>query len=340
VALDALFGAWILGSVVAAPPAATSPQSPAAREVFGAVELRWNAPPSCPDAAELRRRVERDTTAPIPLDLPLSIVVDAVVTSRPDGRVTMTARTSSATGATERTWIADACETLAEVTVVLLASAIERAHATLDAEADPPETTPPEREAAPPVPATTQPRVEAQPRDPRPRSRAPEVAFRPSLGVEIAGLPRAGFATALAVVLGWRIARLELVGIYATPRVTERTAGAGAVLQLAAVAVRGCGRLVPSRWIELPLCAGVELGAVLGRGIGVSTPRRDHVLWAAALLGPGLVIRAHRRLGVVIEGHVAFPLGRPSFALDPFGTVWKGRIGGRAFVGLEVWLGR
>jgi hypothetical protein len=156
------------------------------------------------------------------------------------------------------------------------------------------------------------------------------------LGVEIGGLPRAGLATSVAFVVAWRFARLEVSGLYATPRVTERTGGAGAVLQLAAFGVRGCGRVL-TRWIELPMCAGLEVGAVLGRGVGVDNPRRDRVLWGAAVFGPGLVVRAHPRLGIVLDGHVAVPLGRPAFVLDPYGTVWRARIGGRVLAGIEVW---
>ncbi len=297
------------------------------QETFGAVELRWRAPTSCPSAAVLRERIERDRSEPIPVDLPLSVIVDAEVVARADGRSTMKARTSSATGATERTWIADDCETLADVAVVLVVSAIE-------------ETTPRAPEPAPaptPIAAPPQTAPVAPANEVATRSRfVPVIGLRPSLGAEIRGLPRAGFAANVALILAWRYARLELSGLYATPRYTEQSGDAGAVLQLATFAARGCGRLL-TRWVEIPLCAGLEVGAVFGRGVGVDDPRRDQVLWAAALLGPALVIRAHPRLGVVLDGDVAFPLGRPSFELHPYGTVWKAGIGGRVLIGIEVW---
>lgn len=298
-------------------------------ETFGAVELRWRAPAPCPTAAVLRERVERDRSEPIPVDLPLSVVVDAEIVPRDDGRATLRARTSSATGAVERTWIADDCETLADVAVVLVVSAIEETTPRIPEPAPPPAPTP--IGAAPPPIAA--PPAEDVPK----RSRfVPAIGVRPSLGAEIHGLPRAGFAANLALILAWRYARLELSGLYATPRLTEPSGDAGAVLQLATFAARGCGRLL-TRWVELPMCAGLEIGAVFGRGVGVDDPRHDQVLWAAALLGPGLVIRAHPRLGVVIDGHVAFPLGRPSFELHPYGTVWEAGIGGRVLAGIEVW---
>jgi hypothetical protein len=319
--------ACLLGcaSVFAARTAAAEPSE---RETFGAVELRWRAPAACPTTVMLRERIERDRTAPIADDLPLSVLVDAEVVARPDGRLTMKARTSSATGAVERMWIADDCETLADVAVVLVVSAIEET--TPRAPAPAPAAPPPVAASAPPAPSVAT-------EDVRPRSRfVPVIGFRPALGVEIHGLPRAGFATNLAMILAWRYVRLDVSGLYATPRVIEQSGGAGAVLQLATFAARGCGRLL-TRWVELPLCAGLEVGAVFGRGVGVDDGKRDTVLWAAALLGPALVIRAHRRLGVSLDGHVAFPLGRPSFDLQPYGTVWRAGIGGRVLIGLEVW---
>lgn len=321
---------------------AAEPTPPTERESFGAVELRWQAPSTCPRSTELRARVERDATTPLAQDLPLSVVVDATVTPRPDGRFTMHARTASATGATERTWIADTCETLTELTVVLLESAIEQTKLPTEAQPDPDPDAESDAESESDSDAESESDSDSDSVPlpvplPVPRSRGPSLAFRPSLGAEIRGLPRAGLATSVAFVVAWPRIRLEVLGLYASPRVTAPSGGAGAVLQLASVAVRGCGRLL-TRWIELPMCAGLEAGAVIGRGVGVDAPRRDQVLWAAALLGPGLVVRAHPRLGIVLDGHVAFPLGRPTFTLDPVGTVWRAGIGGRVLLGVEVWL--
>jgi hypothetical protein len=132
--------------------------------------------------------------------------------------------------------------------------------------------------------------------------------------------------------------RTEAALAYFLPRYTgtRGAAGAGAVLQLVTVAGRVCPRGVLGR-VELAApCVGLEVGAALGRGVGVEIPRRDRVLWAAALVGPALGVRVHPRMTLFGDFQAGFPLGRPTFAMRELGTVWRASIGARGFLGLEV----
>ena len=86
---------------------------------YGAVELRWDAPPSCPDAAWIDAKIQADlATQPDRRDH-LAILIDDEVTATTDGRFALSSRTTSATGSEQRRWVADACTTLAEIASTL-----------------------------------------------------------------------------------------------------------------------------------------------------------------------------------------------------------------------------
>jgi len=79
----------------------------------------------------------------------------------------------------------------------------------------------------------------------------------------------------LAVGLGWRVLRLELLGAYWFARRVELQPGAGADVSLATAELRGCGRIKFAP-VEFPLCLGLEAGAHRSRGFGlVNDPQDD-----------------------------------------------------------------
>lgn len=317
------------------------PEAPPARLPFGAVELRWRAPESCPDAAWIDSRVRSDlAVVPNPRE-PLSILVDDEVTATADGRFALSSHTTSATGSEQRRWVADACATLAEIAVAQAVSAIDQSIAetlapldsnALDRDRPVPPTLPPAADPVDEVPAPSITRAR-EPRRAQPRL---QVGVRPMLGVELGGLPNVGPMMGLAAVLLTRRVRVEATGAYFMPRYTNGVSGAGAVLQLVTVAGRVCPRAVLPRLEIAAPCVGLELGAALGRGVGVDVPRSDAVLWAALQLGPALAVRINPRMSAFVDAHAAFPLGRPAFAMRELGTVWRASIGARALVGLEI----
>jgi hypothetical protein len=319
---------------------ATDVPDPAiSRLSYGAVELRWTAPPSCPDAAWIDARIRADlATMPDARD-PLAILIDDEVEATSDGRFALSSRTTSATGSEQRRWVADACTTLAEIAAAQALSAIDQSivqplppldpNAAIQRDAAPE----PEPEAFDPIPPR-----EPTPRPTRepPRRRRVGIGLRPTIGIETIGLPSVGPVAGLFVALTTKHLRADASLMYFMPRYTGGRGGAGAVVQLVSTAVRACPR-IDMRKVELATpCAGLEIGSALGRGVGVLEPKSDAVLWAAAQVGSMLGVRVHRRLSVLADAHAAFPLGRPTFALRELGTVWRASIGLRVLVGLEV----
>lgn len=332
------------------PAPAAIPEAPGAT-VFGAVELRWRAPPQCPDLEAIAGRITAELGDAPPAALPLSVRIDAAIAPASGARLELVATTSAATGRQTRRWLAEDCATLVELTIVLVRSAIDDTRAAADADPEVDDPGPAEHDT--PVadtPAVAEPaeaperagavdrrrvRSERGPPPARTAARRPRWAIRPSVGLESGGLPRVGPGLALAVAARWRRARLELVAQYWTPR-QSNPRGAGALIQLATVGVHACPRVRSGR-IELwPGCAGVELGVAAGRGLGVTDGAQDQVLWLAGLVGTGLAIHANGRIAVVIEGDAAIPIGRSSFAIDHVGPIWRAAIGGRALLGIEV----
>lgn len=330
-----VFAALILAFAPAVPDPSLS------RLSYGAVELRWNAPASCPDAAWIDAKIQADlATQPDRRD-PLAILIDDEVTTIDDGRFALSSRTTSATGSEQRRWVAEACTTLAEIAAAQALSAIDQSIVQPLPPLDPnsgivrepaPEPAPAPADVLDPIPSRE---VTRAPREPAPRRRV-ALALRPAIGIEAIGLPNVGPTAGLFFAIGTKHMRADLGAMYFMPRYTGGIGGVGAVVQLVSTAARVCPR-IDLRRVELATpCGGLELGAALGKGVGVNSPKNDAVLWAAAQVGSMIGVRVHRRLSVLADGHAAFPLGRPTFALRELGTVWRASIGLRVLVGLEI----
>lgn len=307
----------------------------AARLSYGAVELRWTAPDGCPDADALDARVRADLVNEPDPGEPLSILIDDVVTAAQDGRFVLVSHTTSATGSEQRRWVADTCDTLAEIAIAQASSAIDQSLmeplVPLDRNAQTRTSEPP------PLPAIApELDVAVASRPPPRRSKRLAIDLRPMVGLELGGLPGAGPVVGLAAAGVLRRIRSEIGVKYFAPRYTNGVEGAGAVMQLLAVDARVCTRATWRRLEIAAPCVGLELGATLGRGVGVDNPKRDTVLWAAALLGPALAVRVASRVHAFGEAHAAFPLGHPVFAMRELGTVWRASTGLRLLVGLEI----
>jgi hypothetical protein len=305
-------------------------------DVLG-VQVHWRGPPGCPDRDAVRAALEQGDAQAAPDDARLS--VDAEIARRADRRWSMQAEVASPTGRERRTWIADDCETVTRLLVVIVGSALARAHEHAPVGTGEPvrsETPPPGVPAPAPVRTPELRRAPTATPAPRRSSRPTELALRIATGIESGGLPQVGPAlTAGLAVLRPRW-RADAMVAWVLPRGASLPGdtGAGARLQIIAAALRGCARL-GSAAVEVPLCAGLELGAVLGLGTGIDDPHRDQVLWAAAVLGPGVRLPVHRRIALVVDTQLAIPLGRPRFELDGLGQVYRARTGGRALLGLE-----
>jgi hypothetical protein len=77
--------------------------------------------------------------------------------------------------------------------------------------------------------------------------------------------------------------------------------------------VQGCGRLGRGA-LEVPLCAGLEAGAMRGEA-GVVSGRPAFASWLAVTVAPGLVWHAGRRIGLWMGLELALAVVRPRFEL-------------------------
>lgn len=171
----------------------------------------------------------------------------------------------------------------------------------------------------------------------RDRSRV-RIGLRATAGIGFARiLPRPGATVGLTLSAAGRGWRVELGGVYLPP-VPGGTAAIGGLFQLGAAELRGCP--APAwRRIEVPLCAGLQIGGMQGRGRGSGLTRTDtaRALWLAATLGAALAWRPRERVALWVQADAIVAILRPSFVTVGGMTVHEAaRAGGQALVGVEV----
>ena len=315
-------GLVLLVSMIAAAPAGP------------AVELVWDAPAGCPDRSKIDADLARFLAHGAQHD-DAPVVIDARVTK--DGeKFVLTLGVRASAGTIEKTMRADDCKVLASAVALVVAVLLDPTAVV--------ETVERERVAPPPVgsppivtPRAPTPKPKPTPK-PTPESRLDvQGLVRPFVAGSFGPLPRFGVAT--GGILGVRIgrARIEALAIWDAPQ-RARASGvdAGARLDLWAVGPRGC---FAPRWrtLEVPVCAGGEIGRIRGRGYGLSVSRRARATWAAFTAGAALLWVPLRWIAVGggVDGVVA--LTRPSFVIDDIGRVHRPRPAGmRIHAGLEL----
>jgi hypothetical protein len=103
-----------------------------------------------------------------------------------------------------------------------------------------------------------------------------------------------------------------------------------------AIAARGCG--VP-RWgrLELPLCVGVEAGALEGDGVGATVrPQHARRPWVAVTAGPAIAFVPIPRLALLAGADIVVPAWRARFLVGDELVHRPFAIGVRAGVGVEL----
>lgn len=305
--------------------------------------LSWSAPPSCPDDEEVHAELGRlvgTLNAPTP-----SLRFDARV--RPVAeRYELELRSSDPTTPT-RTLDAHDCETLASAAVLVVAIELDPVRATAAVPVQrptPPAIPEPTLAPAPnssprPQPPDPAPPELDEPRDAeatgRDRPRALQAMLRAHGGGGWMGLPRVGPLVGGAAGLGWPRFRAEVLGELQPRQLASYADGTGAELRMASGGIRACPTMLRGS-VEVPLCAGAWLGALRGRGRGVSMVREATDTWVAAEAHVGLawspVPRIALRAG--LGGTVA--LRRPAFFLQDHPVLFRTpRFGGRFTVGIE-----
>jgi hypothetical protein len=97
--------------------------------------------------------------------------------------------------------------------------------------------------------------------------------------------------------------------------ITRASSDAGGTIRLTVADLAACGRLGVAT-VEFPLCGGMELGAMYGRGDGVSDPQTDRLPWVAAAAFGRVVWVPIPRLSVFGQVGVAVPLGAYRFFVN------------------------
>jgi hypothetical protein len=339
-----MLGGAICAWLVAAPPVA--------------VQVDWQAPPECPDRAQVLAELETFLEpATQSTEAPEASSVRATVEALEDGRWRLHMEALVGSGRVERTLESATCAQLARaaaliVSVVLRPTVIlERVDRVEDAPAgvEGPVAEPEGPVAEPEPMGRADP--PAGPAPPGTTTIAPDEAVQPEAGVRgmfrvhgsVASgvLPGAGPGLGGALGLGGRGWRVEALGSYMFARTgfASRALGAGAEIRAWSVGAQGCGE--PRwRWLSVPLCLGAEAGALRAVGVGVAEPREARGAWATVLAGPGLrfAVAAWAALSVGVRGFVS--LRRPAFEIPDVGPIHRVAGGGaRGELGFEARFG-
>lgn len=307
-----------------------------------AAELEWRGPSSCPDAAELRFRVERSIGMPLAHAAPLRFEVTA---ARSAQGFTAHVATDPGTGEAgrERTLAAPDCSRLADLVAVTLALALgadaREGHegaglARADLAETPRSSSGAGASSAEPARGGTGSATAAADAPPMPPGEGVAGEWRPGVSLWVVGdsgsLPRPGPGAALGAQLGGSVVELRVLGTWLLQQ-HQLLAGPadprpGADLGLVLGALSGCGALwgsfVGPRAVHA--CGGWELGRLSGTGANVQRPRQGGSLWSAprldvggrwALGGDGF------ELGALLS--LVVPLVRKDFVLGELGAVHR-----------------
>jgi hypothetical protein len=333
--------AWSLAvALVGEPPAVPSPEPPRP----ATWELEWSAPETCPDAKAIREQVA--ALVPSHAGGEGVLHVDGRVEPRESGYV-LTLHTAFGDRHDEREVRALACDELAEALALVVAISLDPSLDVSRGIAPEPEPEPDPLDggsrsdpadlpsADPPDERTIDapPRVEPSRR--RPTTRSPQ-AWLVRLGpqLEIGSLPPFGGGFDLAVGLLWRWVRLEIHGAWAWPRRASGPQASGGVFQLGIAGARGCARPRAGR-VELPVCLGLDAGAVRVDSVNLDPARTRHGPWLAPNLGVGLWVGG-ARVGffTLLEASVA--VVRPRILVGDEAIFRSSIVSGRWLAGLEL----
>lgn len=242
-------------------------------------QLEWHAAVSCPDAEAAQRAIARwlrDSVEPVDASV---LAVRATIRGAP-GAYTLALSLRSASGRSDERFAAERCNTLVEVVALKVALAAS---------------------AAVVLPA---PSLEPQ--------EGPRWALRVMGGVASGELPGVNAEVAAAASLRAAWLRFEL-GAAVAPASTAHypeLAAVGARVQLWYGFARACAS-TRLGLLEVPLCAGLELGVLRGEGIGQVTSLRSEQVLAAALFGPALRWPIAGRFALWWEVTTALAFARP-----------------------------
>lgn len=338
----------VLSSALApAPPPTTAPA-----EV--ATEYAWTAPSECPDAVHVSAMIEHYAARPLASTGTVLRSAKGAIEVEPGGYRLQLEMDVAQGAPVQRTLHDPSCEVLAETAALMIAVTIDPAAATRAAPPRVPTPKPVEPTPTPTPTPTPPPVVTAKPvatptkRDcdaGRSRLRISPRDLRPCVGIEARGGLQLGILPGTVsggvggdLAITWPRLRIEIGGThwFARPARVADDPPRGGDIALSVGSLGLCGRFGRRR-VEVPVCAGTELGAMVGRGVGIDEPRTERLLWAAAWLGPRVVGVLHPRVVLLGGVDLVVPLAHYRFEVDGLGVVHRvDPVGGRFRLGLGV----
>ncbi len=324
-----------------------------------AVAARWRGPPECPDREALLTAVARRLGRPLAAG---EVTIDADVSGDVRGGYTLhLVLTAGARGETREVHDAS-CTALTDAAALRVVAVLAAAslvppvpvdEVTSSEPAHAPGTSSPSSlsslpslSSSPTIPAvapavpSVAPVVIRAPEEPVPRDsfERPGGVLRLHGGGELGAVPGVTGAVGLALGLLWPRLRLELQGTVLAPRTARLSTGtirAG----LFAGAVHACGRLGRGA-LEVPLCAGLELGAMRAEARGLPGSQAATAVWFAGVLGPGLAWHIGGRVSVWASLQLVLAPVRPVFTRGEGGanpiSDRPALASGRLLVGVEL----
>jgi len=153
-------------------------------------------------------------------------------------------------------------------------------------------------------------------------------------------LPGASLGLLLAPFIGTRRLHVRAVAQYWTPQrvAFDPQRDASGEVRLVSGGVRVCPQLDRPR-VRIPLCAGLDAGAMLGRGTGrdLAPSRTAQEPWVGAVLEPGVSLAVTPRLSLWLALEGVISLHRPRFAVEGAAQEWTAGAGAlRGLLGLQV----
>jgi hypothetical protein len=328
----------------------------------GAAELNFRGPDSCPDADEMRFRIERAIGTPLRRAAPLVFAVAVARAAQGySARITIEGSTGSAR---QRALVAADCSRLADLVAVAVALALGAGGSDEEGQPGASGASPAELDwalgAAAPAAlepsssgrsgstgesASSEAHAQAHPDSDRSSGVPAPAAWWPAFSLwflaDTGSLPHVGTGLAAGVQLQSEHFQLSALGslLFVQHQALQGSAepAPGANLGLFTGALSACAAPWGSFGARLAAegCLGWELGRLSGEGTNVLRPRSGAALWSAPRAEAGLswALTSSLRLGAGLT--FAFPILRDDFVLNDLGLVHRPpAVVGRAAIGV------
>ena len=293
------------------------------------IDIQWEAPAECPDAESVKAATERLLGKRLSSLPARNVRAEGKVTQSETGNWELHVVLAVGDRVEDETLVAKKCRALGDAMALKVALAIDPL-AVVDAVKQAPE---PDASASLPPAAPQQQLAPVAP--PAPRLRG---GLRLVGGVGLGPLPGVTPGAGLYGSLQFPSFRIELGGEAFWGGVARYQAlpNVGADLHVFMGAARGCVTPGSGRWL-FPICGGLELGAMRGKGFGVATTGSTSGLWGGVVVGPAVQFRTTGRLSLWVEADATLTLLKPEFYMRNLDTLYAPAAGGsRASAGFEV----